>query len=89
MVAVLGFNGAVMAYGQASSGKTHSIYGSLEAPGLIRLVLQEVFRRITTSESELDVKISVVEVYGHKVFDLLSVEVSALTQQLLFRPWSV
>ncbi len=42
--ALKGYNVTILAYGQTSSGKTHTITGNSESPGLIKLTAQELFR---------------------------------------------
>ena len=44
--ALKGYNVTVLAYGQTSSGKTHTIRGNMEAPGIIPLTAKELFRTI-------------------------------------------
>lgn len=41
-----GFNGTVFAYGQTSSGKTHTMLGTPEEPGVIPLSIRQVFDEI-------------------------------------------
>ena len=40
------FLGTVFAYGQTSSGKTHTVAGSGTEPGIIPLAVQEIFQYI-------------------------------------------
>lgn len=44
MNALKGYNVTILAYGQTSSGKTHTISGSESQPGLISLAANELFR---------------------------------------------
>ena len=51
--ALRGFNGnsdiiagCIMAYGQTSSGKTHTMKGTLEYPGIVPLALSDIFDTI-------------------------------------------
>jgi centromeric protein E len=41
--AVDGFNGTAFAYGQTSSGKTFTMNGSADHPGIIPLAVRDVF----------------------------------------------
>lgn len=41
-----GFNGTVFAYGQTSSGKTHTMRGTEQEPGIIPLAVTEIFSQI-------------------------------------------
>ena len=45
-----GFNGTVFAYGQTSSGKTHTMRGTPEVPGIIPLAVAEIFDRINNMQ---------------------------------------
>lgn len=44
--AVNGFNGTVFAYGQTSSGKTYTMMGTSEEPGVIPLAIEYMFDAI-------------------------------------------
>ncbi|MCL7028934.1 hypothetical protein MKW94_026103, partial [Papaver nudicaule] len=44
--AVEGFNGTAFAYGQTSSGKTYTMNGSENDPGIISLAVKDVFQNI-------------------------------------------
>ena len=46
MNALKGYNVTILAYGQTSSGKTHTISGSESQPGLISLAANELFRAL-------------------------------------------
>ncbi|WMV24058.1 hypothetical protein MTR67_017443, partial [Solanum verrucosum] len=70
--AVQGFNGTVFAYGQTSSGKTHTMRGSITEPGVIPMSVQDLFNFI---EKEVDreflVRMSYMEIYNEEINDLL------------------
>ncbi|KAL6443574.1 hypothetical protein ACFW04_001608 [Cataglyphis niger] len=71
--AVNGFNGTVFAYGQTSSGKTYTMMGTLEEPGIIPLAVEYMFDAIAnTSGREFLLRVSYLEIYNEKVNDLLS-----------------
>ena len=40
------FSGTVFAYGQTSSGKTHTIAGDKKNPGVIGLAVEQIFNLI-------------------------------------------
>lgn len=44
--AVAGFNGTIFAYGQTSSGKTYTMTGNEEYPGIIPLAVLNLFKSI-------------------------------------------
>ena len=61
---VEGFNGTVFAYGQTSSGKTHTMRGSATAPGIIPLSIQRVFSHIEAAQDrEFLLRVSYIEVW--------------------------
>lgn len=72
-----GFNGTIFAYGQTSSGKTHTMQGpdieDLEMQGIIPRMVRTVFARIATAgeQMEFTVKISMIEIYMERIRDLL------------------
>lgn len=58
-----GFNGTVFAYGQTSSGKTYTMRGYGQEPGIITLAVQEIFDRISKSQDrEFLLRVSYMEV---------------------------
>jgi hypothetical protein len=60
---VNGFNSTVFAYGQTSSGKTHTMKGTAEEPGIIPLAVQEVFQLISACQDrEFLLRVSYMEV---------------------------
>lgn len=45
---VEGYNGTVFAYGQTSSGKTHTMRGHMDEAGIIPLAVADLFEEIST-----------------------------------------
>ncbi|KAL2642170.1 hypothetical protein R1flu_009757 [Riccia fluitans] len=70
---VQGLNATVFAYGATGSGKTHTMAGTPEDPGLMVLSLQAIFKLIFKQEAEheFDVTCSYLEVYNEVIYDLL------------------
>lgn len=73
-----GYNGTIFAYGQTSSGKTHTMEGKLNCDklqGIIPRIVQDIFNHIYAMDSELEfqIKISYFEIYMDKIRDLLDV----------------
>jgi kinesin family protein 5 len=71
-----GFNGTVLAYGQTSSGKTHTMTGNIGSPemqGVIPRMVKTIFSKIENASEDIEftVKISMVEIYMEKIKDLL------------------
>lgn len=60
---VEGFNSTVFAYGQTSSGKTHTMRGTDTEPGIIPLAVREIFNIIaSTKDREFLLRVSYMEV---------------------------
>ncbi|XP_073292654.1 kinesin-like protein KIN-7O isoform X2 [Primulina huaijiensis] len=73
--AVKGFNGTVFAYGQTSSGKTHTMRGSSSEPGVIPLSVHELFHIIQQDmDREFLLRMSYMEIYNEEINDLLAPE---------------
>ncbi|KAG5323987.1 CENPE protein, partial [Acromyrmex heyeri] len=71
--AVNGFNGTVFAYGQTSSGKTYTMMGTSEEPGIVPLAVEYMFDAITNIPGrEFLLRVSYLEIYNEKVNDLLN-----------------
>jgi centromeric protein E len=68
-----GYNGAVFMYGQTTSGKTYSMLGTPELPGVLPCAVQDVFAAITRdTKSEYSVWVSYLEIYNEQINDLLA-----------------
>ncbi|CAG8337088.1 unnamed protein product [Penicillium salamii] len=68
-----GYNATVFAYGATGCGKTHTITGTAQQPGIIFLTMQELFERIDerSSEKSTEVTLSYLEIYNETIRDLL------------------
>lgn len=73
---VAGFNGTVFAYGMTGSGKTYSMQGSQDNPGIIPLSVSAIFNHIQSPSADptrtYAVKVSYLEIYNEHLHDLLS-----------------
>ncbi|XP_024084149.1 kinesin-like protein KIF6 isoform X4 [Cimex lectularius] len=72
-----GYNGAILAYGQTGTGKTHSITGGSDnsSKGMIPRAFNGMFKLIKNApEKEYSVSISTMEIYNELCYDLLSEE---------------
>ena len=70
-----GRNASILCYGATGAGKTHTMTGSVNDPGVMVLTLRELFRKLeekTGSEGQYSVQLSYLEVYNETVRDLLS-----------------
>lgn len=74
-----GYNGTVFAYGQTSSGKTHTMEGVIGNPekrGIIPRIINDIFNHIYNMDNEnleFHIKVSYFEIYNEKIRDLLDV----------------
>ena len=68
-----GYNATVFAYGATGCGKTHTITGTAQQPGIIFLTMQELFEKITerSDEKQTEVSLSYLEIYNETIRDLL------------------
>ncbi|KAK4683985.1 hypothetical protein P7C73_g6222, partial [Tremellales sp. Uapishka_1] len=69
-----GFNATVFAYGATGCGKTHTISGSPEDPGVIIRTMEWLFENIEENKDQHDtfIELSMSEVYNECIRDLLS-----------------
>lgn len=71
-----GQNASVFAYGPTGAGKTHTMLGSSEQPGVIPRAVREVFKQVKSKTEEdgwgYNIGMSYLEIYNEKVLDLLS-----------------
>jgi kinesin family member 5 len=73
-----GYNGTIFAYGQTSSGKTHTMEGILDAEesqGIIPRIVQDIFNHIYAMDTSLEfqIKCSYFEIYLDKIRDLIDI----------------
>ncbi|KAL1833754.1 hypothetical protein ACET3Z_003405 [Daucus carota] len=70
--AMEGINGTVFAYGVTSSGKTHTMHGDQNSPGIVPLAIKDVFTMIQdTPGREFLLRVSYLEIYNEVINDLL------------------
>lgn len=69
-----GFNCTVFAYGATGAGKTHTMLGSQDDPGVMYRTMTELFKRMDEAREEKDISIafSYLEVYNEQIRDLLA-----------------
>ncbi|KAJ2938833.1 hypothetical protein O0L34_g18458 [Tuta absoluta] len=73
--ALAGFNGTIFAYGQTSSGKTYTMTGTEESPGIIPMAVLNLFDTIKTkTDRDFLVRVSYIEIYNETLRDLLNME---------------
>eukprot|EP00698_Gefionella_okellyi_P024075 TRINITY_DN8402_c0_g1_i5.p1 TRINITY_DN8402_c0_g1~~TRINITY_DN8402_c0_g1_i5.p1 ORF type:complete len:1259 (+),score=408.35 TRINITY_DN8402_c0_g1_i5:51-3827(+) len=76
--ALEGVNGCMFAYGQTSSGKTHTMTGKRDSPGIIPLSIQDLFQEMEQDTSRrYSVKLAYMELYNEEARDLLASDENA------------
>ncbi|XP_023940061.2 kinesin-like protein KIF18A isoform X2 [Bicyclus anynana] len=68
-----GYNCSVFVYGATGAGKTFTMIGSKEHPGITYLTMDHLFQTISghQMDREFDIGVSYIEVYNENVYDLL------------------
>lgn len=69
-----GYNATVFAYGATGCGKTHTITGTAQQPGIIFLTMQELFEKVDDlqTDKESEITLSYLEIYNETIRDLLA-----------------
>ncbi|OMJ74642.1 hypothetical protein SteCoe_26386 [Stentor coeruleus] len=69
-----GYNATVFAYGATGAGKTHTMIGEADKPGLMLLTFEEIFSRIEilSLDRHYKIRLSYLEIYNEEVRDLLT-----------------
>lgn len=69
-----GFNATVFAYGATGAGKTYTMLGDNDSPGLMLTTILELFRTMHASAFERSYKarVSYLEIYNENIRDLIS-----------------
>ncbi|ENN78402.1 hypothetical protein YQE_05202, partial [Dendroctonus ponderosae] len=74
-----GINSTIFAYGQTSSGKTHTMLGDKGTPGIIGLAVDDVFGHMEEKSTDnFILRCSYLEIYNEKINDLLHSNVTDL-----------
>ncbi|CAG2062192.1 unnamed protein product, partial [Timema podura] len=68
-----GYNCSVFVYGATGAGKTHTMLGSKDNPGISLLTMMELYSQIERlkEEREFELGVTYLEVYNENVLDLL------------------
>lgn len=69
-----GFNCTIFAYGQSSSGKTHTLMGYNKDYGILPRLIERLFNVIyeTSEDIEFNITMSFLEIYMERIKDLLN-----------------
>eukprot|EP00877_Chromochloris_zofingiensis_P006000 jgi/Chrzof1/1653/Cz10g16010.t1 len=63
----------IMAYGVTSAGKTYTMQGTPDKPGLVPQALKQIFQGVESFKEEgVQVSLSVYEIYNENIHDLLA-----------------
>jgi centromeric protein E len=72
---VEGINGTIFAYGQTSSGKTHTMLGHEGGAGFVQMAAKTIFNKIAASpDRQFIIRISFIEIYNEVIRDLTQPE---------------
>ena len=68
-----GFNSTVFAYGATGAGKTHTMLGNSDAPGIMYQTMKEVFTVLDDFKVDrtYEIKVSFLEIYNENIRDLI------------------
>lgn len=78
-----GYNSTVFAYGATGCGKTFTISGSSEQPGIVFSTMKELFaRKKGADDTEVDITLSYLEIYNETIRDLLNAKTSSSRLQM-------
>ncbi|XP_042324273.1 centromere-associated protein E isoform X2 [Sceloporus undulatus] len=74
--AVQGYNGTIFAYGQTASGKTYTMLGTRDCPGILPMAIHDVFNTICKiPDREFLLRISYMEIHNETIQDLLCINI--------------
>ena len=68
-----GINCSIFAYGATGAGKTHTMLGTPEQPGIIYQTMKELYFLIEQRQNEItcDIAVTYLEIYNENIYDLL------------------
>ncbi|KAL5960744.1 Kinesin-like protein KIF13A, partial [Taenia solium] len=72
--ALAGYNACLLAYGVTTSGKTYSMYGTADDPGIVPRIVEDLFAHINAERGTnvlTTVHFNYYEIYNEKINDLL------------------
>jgi len=83
-----GYHTSILAYGQTSTGKTHTMAGTSKQPGVVPLCVNECFKYLqnSTHPREYLLRVSYMEVYKEHIRDLLNSSPAAPPVRLFDSP---
>ncbi|KAJ4917991.1 P-loop containing nucleoside triphosphate hydrolases superfamily protein [Raphanus sativus] len=66
-----GYNACIFAYGQTGTGKTFTMEGLPESPGIVPRAIKGLFKQVESSNHKFVIKFSMLEIYMGNLRDLL------------------
>ncbi|MCL7035241.1 hypothetical protein MKW94_017913 [Papaver nudicaule] len=69
--AVDGYNACIFAYGQTGTGKTFTMEGNHDCPGIVPRAIEELFKQAADSNHTFHITFSMLEIYMGHLRDLL------------------
>ena len=75
-----GYNSTVFAYGQTGAGKTYTMLGNEQNPGIMFNTMKEVFKQMKHHSRDRDytIRVSFLEIYNENIKDLIMLSNDAL-----------
>lgn len=71
LAAIEGFHSTLFAYGQTASGKTYTLTGTKEEPGVIQMAIDDIFEAIRRERGrEFLLRASYLEIYNENISEL-------------------
>jgi hypothetical protein len=72
--AISGYNGTIFMYGQTTSGKTFTMLGTPNSPGILPCALRDIFNLISKEPNAQSISVycSYLEIYNENMHDLLT-----------------
>ncbi|KAI8905538.1 P-loop containing nucleoside triphosphate hydrolase protein [Gorgonomyces haynaldii] len=67
-----GYNATCFAYGATGCGKTFTISGSEQDPGIITRTLEHLFASVSKLKEKVEIKFSYLEIYNETIRDLIT-----------------
>ncbi|XP_021891120.1 kinesin-like protein KIN-14T isoform X2 [Carica papaya] len=80
-----GYNACILAYGQTGTGKTHSMEGTPDSPGIVPRAIEALIKQATDSNHAFLINFSMLEIYLGNLRDLLVTQPTKPTDPL--PPW--
>ncbi|KAE8672041.1 kinesin-like protein KIF3A-like isoform X2 [Hibiscus syriacus] len=77
-----GYNACIFAYGQTGTGKTFTMEGTLESPGIVPRTIETLFKQTEDSNHTFLITFSMLEIYLGKLRDLLVPQATRSTDPL-------